>query len=84
MTQIQVPSERRILPAEMIHVPAGAAKNINAVADGRSNGVADSLLLIFLIQSSIQLERRADEGHVGKSLWKIAQMLAGGAELLRV
>jgi hypothetical protein len=33
MNQIQVPSERRILPAEMIRVPAAAAKNINAVAD---------------------------------------------------
>jgi hypothetical protein len=29
------PSERRILPAEMIRVPAAAAKNINAVADGQ-------------------------------------------------
>jgi hypothetical protein len=35
MTLIQVPSERRILPAEMIRVPAVAAKSINAVADGR-------------------------------------------------
>ena len=49
MTQIQLPSEPRILPAEMIRVPAGAAKNINAVADGRFNRVADSLLLIFLV-----------------------------------
>jgi hypothetical protein len=42
------------------------------------------LLLTFLIQPSIQLERRADERHVGKSLREIAQMLAGGTELLRV
>lgn len=40
MTKIQVPSERRILPAEMIRVPAAAAKNINAVADGQFNQVA--------------------------------------------
>lgn len=42
------------------------------------------LLLTILIQASIQLESRADECHVGKSLRKISQMLAGGAELLRV
>ena len=40
MTQIQVPSERRILPAAMIRVPAAAAKNINAVADGQLNQAA--------------------------------------------
>ena len=42
MTQIQVPSERRILPAEMIRVPAAAAKNINAVADSQFNQTAGS------------------------------------------
>jgi hypothetical protein len=40
--------------------------------------------LPFLLQPSIQLESRADERHVGKSLREIPQMLAGGAEFLRV
>ena len=40
MTQIRVPSERRILPAEMTRVPAAAARNINAVADAQFNQAA--------------------------------------------
>jgi hypothetical protein len=40
MTQIQVPSDRRILPAEMTRVPAVAAKNIKGVAGGQCNQAA--------------------------------------------
>jgi len=37
MTQIRVPSERRIRPAEMTRVPAVAVRNINAVVYAQFN-----------------------------------------------
>jgi hypothetical protein len=40
MTRIQVSSERRIRPAEIIRVPVAAAKNINAFPDGQFNQAA--------------------------------------------
>src|ERR1700742_617541 len=42
------------------------------------------LLLAFLIQPSIQLKRRTDECHMSKGLREISQMLAGGAQFLRI
>jgi hypothetical protein len=73
-------SPRHFVPGYDRIVPPGHFKQALA----RIIREARWLLLTFLIQASIQLESRADECHVGKSLRKISQMLAGGAELLRV